>query len=268
MEVPAQRESMHQPVVNIVGELVALGPHRRDLLLTYQRWINDFGALRTLGAIPPAPTTLEREEKWYDAQPANEVRFTVYEATTWLPVGTTALHAIDYRNRVGTFGIFIGDADARGKGYGTEATHLTLDFAFVALGLHNVCSPSPSSTSPASAPTSGRGSSSLAAATPAGGLMAGSGTMSPWSAWRTASSAPSWPRSSPQTRNDRECRGAGMRDSSAVNEGDAALALRMTMSRDSRQEPVSARNRRWWITSSRVSNPARRPLSNTGSCGS
>lgn len=45
----------------IVGELVALGPLRRDLLPVYQRWINDFGAVRNLG-IPPRPLTLEQEQ--------------------------------------------------------------------------------------------------------------------------------------------------------------------------------------------------------------
>jgi RimJ/RimL family protein N-acetyltransferase len=32
----------------------------------------------------------------------------------------------------------IGEASCRGKGYGTEATRLMLDYAFTALGLHNV----------------------------------------------------------------------------------------------------------------------------------
>lgn len=127
-----------QPIINIAGERVALGPLRRDLLPTYQRWINDFHALRTLGAVAPGPTTLEQEVRWYESQPATEVRFTVYERTSWHPIGTTALHGIDYRNRTAVFGIFIGEAQARGKGYGTEATRLTLDYAFTALGLHSV----------------------------------------------------------------------------------------------------------------------------------
>lgn len=127
-----------QPIVNIIGDRVALGPHRRDLLSTYQRWINDFSALRTLGAVAPGPTTLEQEVRWYESQATSEVRFTMYERETWRPIGTTALHGIDYRNRAAIFGIFIGEAAARGKGYGTEATRLTLDFAFTALGLHSV----------------------------------------------------------------------------------------------------------------------------------
>ena len=55
-EHPAGNEP---PVVNILGERVALGPHRRELLPTYQHWISDFAALRPLGARPPEPTTME-----------------------------------------------------------------------------------------------------------------------------------------------------------------------------------------------------------------
>ena len=37
------------PIFNIVGENVALGPLRKDLVPLYTRWFNDFGTLRTLG---------------------------------------------------------------------------------------------------------------------------------------------------------------------------------------------------------------------------
>jgi len=124
-------------LVNIVGELVALGPRRRDLLPTYQRWINDFGTTRSL-ALPPWPLTLENEEDWYDGHASNNAVFTIYERATWRPIGNTDLRDIDHRHRSAGFGIMIGEADCRGRGYGTEATCLTLDFAFTALGLHNV----------------------------------------------------------------------------------------------------------------------------------
>ncbi len=128
-----------QPLVNIVGELVALGPLRRDLLPLYQRWINDFGTTRTLG-IPSGPMTWEQEETWFNraATADGDIPFTIYERATWRPVGTTALHGVDFRNRTATFGIMIGEPDRRGRGYGTETARLMLDYAFTALGLHNV----------------------------------------------------------------------------------------------------------------------------------
>ena len=47
-------DNNEEPILNVVGELVALGPLRRDLLPLYQRWINDLGTMRTLG-VPPLP---------------------------------------------------------------------------------------------------------------------------------------------------------------------------------------------------------------------
>jgi RimJ/RimL family protein N-acetyltransferase len=128
-----------EPILNVAGELVALGPLRRDLLPLYQRWINDLGTGRTLG-LSPLPMTSEKEQDWYDRQSKTEddAPFTIYEKETLRPIGNTGLHCVDYRNRSATFGILIGEPECRGKGYGTETTRLMLDYAFTALGLHNV----------------------------------------------------------------------------------------------------------------------------------
>lgn len=127
------------PVVNIVGDLVALGPLRRDLLPFYQRWINNFATARTLGARPPGPMTMEAEEAWFEGAAAGgDAAFTIYERSTWRPIGNADLRAIDHRNGTAEFGILIGEPDARGKGFGTEATRLMLDYAFTAIGLRNV----------------------------------------------------------------------------------------------------------------------------------
>lgn len=127
------------PIVNIVGERVALGPVCRDHLPLYQRWLNDFGTVRML-AIPPRPLTMESEIAWYEraATPdPSSVYFTIYERASRRPIGTTLWREIDDRNRTATFAILIGEVADRGKGYGTEVTRLMLDYAFTALGLHN-----------------------------------------------------------------------------------------------------------------------------------
>ena len=54
-------------ILNIEGDLVGLGPLRRDLLPLYQRWINDLGTMRTLG-LRRSPMTSEKEQEWYDRQ--------------------------------------------------------------------------------------------------------------------------------------------------------------------------------------------------------
>lgn len=55
-----------------------------------------------------------------------------------MPIGNAALTNIDYRDRTCDFEIVIGEANARGKGSGTEATRLVLDHAFTVLGMRNV----------------------------------------------------------------------------------------------------------------------------------
>ncbi|MGH2585073.1 MAG: GNAT family N-acetyltransferase [Dehalococcoidia bacterium] len=127
------------PVLNLVGETVALGPQRRDLVPLYRRWLNDFVILTGLG-VPPAPLTHEAEEQQYrdtDAA-ADQVWFTVYERTTLRPLGISGLRDIDHAHGTAEFVIFIGERELWRRGYGTEATRLVLDYGFTALGLHSI----------------------------------------------------------------------------------------------------------------------------------
>ena len=60
----------------------------------------------------------------------------MYDRCDLEPIGTTGLINIDHRQGTATFGIMLGER--RGQGLGTETTRLVLDWAFTALGLHNV----------------------------------------------------------------------------------------------------------------------------------
>jgi RimJ/RimL family protein N-acetyltransferase len=127
-----------QPILNMTGEKVALGPLRRDLLPLYQRWINDFEVTRTLGA-RLRPMAWEAEEGWYEqASKGDDAHFTIYERATMRPIGNTSLHDLDHFHRTAEFGILIGEKECWGKGYGTEVTRLMLDYGFNGLGLHNI----------------------------------------------------------------------------------------------------------------------------------
>jgi diamine N-acetyltransferase len=134
---------VEQPIITIIGEKVALGPMHRDLLPLITRWSNDFAARRNIGVI--LPQTLDQRIAQYERDIVDEhgVDFAVYERAI-LPgghprsIGTVGLFDINYRNGRAEFGILIGDAADRGKGYGTETTRLMLDYAFTALGLRNV----------------------------------------------------------------------------------------------------------------------------------
>src|SRR5215469_2975714 len=101
-----------EPIVNIVGERVALGPLGRDLIPLMQRWGNDFAVHRTYGI--PEPGTLEQQTRVYDRALAddNAAYFALYIRDGWRPIGFTYLDGIVWRDRTAEFGILIGEADA------------------------------------------------------------------------------------------------------------------------------------------------------------
>src|SRR5205085_12077844 len=125
----------------IAGERVALGALRVELAPAYARWLADPDVrlgLTMLG-LPVDPV----ETEWVQdairasaAEPPARAHFTIYDRRDMTPVGTTGLSTIDYAQRQATFGILLGER--RGEGLGTEATRLTLDWAFHVLGLENV----------------------------------------------------------------------------------------------------------------------------------
>lgn len=132
-------EPAFEPVINIRGQRVWLGPPRREHVPLYLRWFNDFEVTRTL-ALSLVVMAPEQEEAWYESLPDRpyDALFMIYEASTGRPIGSAGLHGIDHFQGTAEFGIAIGEKDCWGKGYGTEVTRLMLEYGFVGLGLHNI----------------------------------------------------------------------------------------------------------------------------------
>ena len=132
------RPDDQQPITNIVGEKVAMGPIRRDLTHLFQMWSNDFEVRRFMG--PMRPTSLESIEDMYASirKDENQSYFTVYEKSELRPIGNAGLADINHAHRTAEFFIMIGDKESWGKGYGTEVTRLVLEYDFACLGLHNI----------------------------------------------------------------------------------------------------------------------------------
>ncbi|MDP9350415.1 MAG: GNAT family N-acetyltransferase [Chloroflexota bacterium] len=124
------------PVLNLRGRSVALGPLERRLVPTYQRWENDF-SLHPLRGIRSRPVTLEQASQSYERTDPDSAWFTVYELATQRPIGLAWWDQIEPWDGTAVLGIFLGESEVRGRGYGTEAVQLMLDYAFNTLGLHN-----------------------------------------------------------------------------------------------------------------------------------
>ena len=54
------------------------------------------------------------------------------------PIGSVYVRDIDMEHKKAEYGIFIGETDCYGKGYGTEAAELMCEYAFSYLGLHKL----------------------------------------------------------------------------------------------------------------------------------
>jgi diamine N-acetyltransferase len=129
------------PEYLIEGDRVALGPLRRDLAETYARWMNSLdvrGGLSNLGILDRGS-----EEAWLEAtmtanaeQEPDRANFTIHDRRDGEPIGTSVLMDINHHHARARFGIMLGER--RGEGLGTEATRLTLDWAFNVLSLRNV----------------------------------------------------------------------------------------------------------------------------------
>ncbi len=55
------------------------------------------------------------------------------------PIGCVYFLGIDRVHKKAEYGVLIGEADARGKGYGTKIAKLMLKFGFKELSLHRIC---------------------------------------------------------------------------------------------------------------------------------
>jgi diamine N-acetyltransferase len=141
-----------EPVVNIRGERVALGPLHCGLLPLIERWDNEFRTI-DLGGDDPRPRSAESIAAAWEpllrGERENWMGFSIYALPDLRPIGIANIR--DFGNPHGTaeFGITIGDTSDRGQGFGTEATRLLLDYAFTVLGVHNVWLDTPAYNAPA-----------------------------------------------------------------------------------------------------------------------
>lgn len=130
------------PIYNIVGDKVALGPGERDqTIASYFTHDNDF-EITMLAGDPLWPRTRDEIEAEYDEDAKKRDRrwvgFTIYDRATATPIGGLGLRDIDWVTNCATLGISLHRKDYWGKGYGTEAMTLLLDYGFTVLGLHNI----------------------------------------------------------------------------------------------------------------------------------
>jgi diamine N-acetyltransferase len=117
---------------------VALVPVERDDLPMLFKWINDRDLV--LMSAPYRPIPQLRHELWFEnMQKREDVHlFGIRHLESGRLIGSCQLLGVHPIHRQAELQVRIGDADARGHGYGTQAVELLVRFGFLDLHLHRI----------------------------------------------------------------------------------------------------------------------------------
>lgn len=121
----------------MVGEKCYLSPINPEDFEKYTKWINDMevsaGMVFASSIMTP---TMEREA--LERLSKSNANFAIIDKSKDELIGNVGFPRMDQINRTAEIGIFIGNKEYWGKGYGVEAIKLILDFGFNILNLHNI----------------------------------------------------------------------------------------------------------------------------------
>jgi RimJ/RimL family protein N-acetyltransferase len=120
------------------GHLVRLSAPQPEDYAVFARWSHNPDYLRLLDADPAKPHSAKSFEEWEkEVTGPNTYRFRIRLHEDDSLIGFVALD-VNWANQNGFLAIGIGEPTAWGKGYGTEAMTLLLNYAFNELSLHRV----------------------------------------------------------------------------------------------------------------------------------
>ena len=122
----------------LVGERIYLSPRNAEDAEIFVKWLNDFQVSDYIGQSSKL-YTINDEKAYLDKESLETSRaFVIVTLDSNKMVGIVSLENINGINRTATLGIFIGEAEYRDNGYGTEAIRLLLDYGFNYLNLNNI----------------------------------------------------------------------------------------------------------------------------------
>jgi RimJ/RimL family protein N-acetyltransferase len=123
----------------IQGDTIRLRALERSDVPSFTRWLNDPDVRRNLKVEGPKSEAAELE--WYEKMRAAQERILgieVRDGDGWRLIGNIGLVGVDWRERVASIGIVIGERDDWGKGYGRDAIRALARYAFEELNLHRL----------------------------------------------------------------------------------------------------------------------------------
>jgi RimJ/RimL family protein N-acetyltransferase len=128
------------PKVLLRGTQLQLAALTQQDLTYIAHWQQNTTFLRFFDALPAHPKGADALGKWLEDRhkDKNAFLFAIRLLDDEALIGYAELDGILWPHQVGWLSIAIGDPAHWGRGYGTEAMRLLLDFAFDELNLHRV----------------------------------------------------------------------------------------------------------------------------------
>ena len=118
------------------GDLLFLSPVCQEDAPIYTRWMNDPQVTDGLGNTSFV-FSLEKEQKFLQEN-MDGYTFAIVRRQDGKLLGNCSIQEVDFMHQRAEVGIFIGDEEDRGKGYGTAALGLLIGYAFDTLHLHSL----------------------------------------------------------------------------------------------------------------------------------
>jgi UDP-4-amino-4,6-dideoxy-N-acetyl-beta-L-altrosamine N-acetyltransferase len=119
------------------GEKVRLREIRDEDLERIVRWRNDPEILSRL--FSHEKLTIEKQREWFAGLAGDKSRVSfIVETLEGRAVGQGGFSHIDRHSRVAEMGIMIGEREEQGRGLGTAAVRLLIDYGFRELDLHRI----------------------------------------------------------------------------------------------------------------------------------
>ncbi len=120
------------------GKRVYLSPITREDIPLITSWVNNPEINQFLTTT--TPMSIESELEWFEKlkDRKDDIVFAIRFVENDHIIGVMGLHRIHYIHGTASTGSFIGLPENRGRGYGTEAKMLLLEYAFHTLDLHKV----------------------------------------------------------------------------------------------------------------------------------
>lgn len=123
----------------IAGEHIILRAFERDDAERCYRWMNDPNIVRTLKS--RYPIAFQNEIEWLEGAmqaSATERHFAIEKKDDRSHIGNASVHDIDWVSRTAWFGLFIGEPTAWNRGFGGDAIHTLVRFAFEEMNLRKL----------------------------------------------------------------------------------------------------------------------------------